>query len=90
MEEPQNRINLRLETLEKVLLKTFPLNWNQQKVLYHFTIIHAQSVPEGKVNIQGGHIICHSKQRKCVYEACPKSVRLYFFPEKPVKAGWQI
>jgi hypothetical protein len=24
------------------------------------------------------------------YEACPKSIRLYFFPEKPVMAGWQI
>jgi hypothetical protein len=24
------------------------------------------------------------------YEACPKSIRLYFFPEKPVTAGWQI
>jgi hypothetical protein len=22
--------------------------------------------------------------------ACPKSIRLYFFPEKPVMAGWQI
>jgi hypothetical protein len=25
-----------------------------------------------------------------MYEACPKSIRLYFFPEKPVTAGWQI
>jgi hypothetical protein len=25
-----------------------------------------------------------------VYEACPKSIQLYFFPEKPVTAGWQI
>jgi hypothetical protein len=25
-----------------------------------------------------------------VYEGCPKSIRLYFFPEKPVMAGWQI
>jgi hypothetical protein len=25
-----------------------------------------------------------------LYEACPKSIRLYFFPEKPVMAGWQI
>jgi hypothetical protein len=24
------------------------------------------------------------------YESCPKSIRLYFFPEKPVAAGWQI
>jgi hypothetical protein len=24
------------------------------------------------------------------YEACPKSIRFYFFPEKPVTAGWQI
>jgi hypothetical protein len=24
------------------------------------------------------------------YEACPKSIQLYFFPEKPVMAGWQI
>jgi hypothetical protein len=23
-------------------------------------------------------------------EACPKSIRIYFFPDKPVMAGWQI
>jgi hypothetical protein len=25
-----------------------------------------------------------------LYEACPKGIRLYFFLEKPVTAGWQI
>jgi hypothetical protein len=27
---------------------------------------------------------------KATHEACPKSIQLYFFPEKPVTAGWQI
>jgi hypothetical protein len=27
---------------------------------------------------------------KTLIIACPKSIRLYFFPEKAVTAGWQI
>jgi hypothetical protein len=32
----------------------------------------------------------HMLYRLHQYEACPKSIRLYFFPEKLVTAGWQI
>jgi hypothetical protein len=32
----------------------------------------------------------HNSKNSTKYEACPKSIRLYFFPEKPVMAGWQI
>jgi hypothetical protein len=52
-----------------------------------------QNHPKGTTHEYGNCNVCQNTNPStldAVYEACPKSIRLYFFPEKPVMAGWQI
>jgi hypothetical protein len=56
-------------------------------ILFHQTLSKRALVAVNTVNLPSHTYI---PKEMLTYEACPKSIQLYFFPEKPVTAAWQI
>jgi hypothetical protein len=50
-----------------------------------FSVIHGLTLSTSMDNWE-----CTVPAAAGLYEACPKSIWFYFFPEKPVMTGWQI